>query len=81
VILYLSFWALGMGGLMLLVDLGPTFVEHQRVDRFFVGFGAFWWLFGGLVVGAIDWNLKERRFRLPMKPDTVPPSTFEVRSK
>ena len=81
VTVYLSFWTLGMGGLLLLVDLGSTFVQHDSVNRFFVGFGVAWWMGGGLVVGVIDWHFRERRFRLAMKQDSVSPTISEVRSK
>lgn len=64
-LLYVSLWALGMGGVLFLIDLlWMRLVEGEKVDRFFVGFGAAWWILGGLVVGVVDWHLRERRFRM-----------------
>jgi hypothetical protein len=67
-VLFVVIFTSCVGSLLFAIDLlWEVTIEHKMVDSSDRTLIALYWFSGALIVGAVEWVLNERRFRLPPK--------------
>ncbi|MGA3031895.1 MAG: hypothetical protein ABSD70_01335 [Terracidiphilus sp.] len=66
-VLFVVIFTSCLGSLLFTIDSLWVAIEHKMVDFGDRTLIALYWYSGALIVGAVEWVLNERRFRLPPK--------------